>query len=101
VAGNGTAGDAGAELRWGELYNRKGLALDSAGNLYIADTQNHRIRMLTPGGAISTIAGTGTERLQRRWRRRGGRGAEYPSAVAVDAAGTSTSRTPATTACAW
>ena len=37
----------------------QGLALDNSGNLYIADTWNHRIRMLTPTGTISTIAGTG------------------------------------------
>src|SRR3712207_2544231 len=33
--------------------------MDSSGNLYIADANNYKIRKVTPGGAISTIAGTG------------------------------------------
>ena len=37
-----------------------GLATDSAGNVYIADSQNDCIRMVTPGGQIMTVAGTGT-----------------------------------------
>src|SRR5439155_1010182 len=37
-----------------------GVALDPAGNLYIADRDNQRIRRVTPGGTISTYAGTGT-----------------------------------------
>ena len=38
-----------------------GIAEDSDGNLYIADTANHRIRMITSDGVISTIAGSGIE----------------------------------------
>jgi len=62
VAGDGTAGYSGdgqkalsAKLRWPE-----GLGLDKAGNLYIADTNNHCLRKVTPDGIITTIAGTGT-----------------------------------------
>src|SRR5262249_14367374 len=36
-----------------------GVALDSAGNVYIADQANHRIRKVTPDGTISTVVGTG------------------------------------------
>src|SRR3569832_1089223 len=35
------------------------IAADSHGNLFIADAYNHRIRMMTPDGTVTTIAGTG------------------------------------------
>ena len=37
-----------------------GVAVDTAGNVYICDTDNARIRMVTPDGIIHTIAGSGT-----------------------------------------
>ena len=63
VAGNGTqghSGDGGLATN-AELYQPDGVAVDDAGNLYIADTNNHRIRKVAVGtGTISTVAGNGT-----------------------------------------
>jgi uncharacterized protein (TIGR03437 family) len=58
--GYGAAGDGGAAAQ-SQLSYPKGLAIDKQGNLFVADAQNHRIRKVTPGGAISTVAGTGVQ----------------------------------------
>lgn len=63
VAGNGVAGFSGdGEAATAAMLNRpQAVALDTAGNLIIADTQNRRIRKVDALGVISTIAGTGVE----------------------------------------
>ncbi len=61
VAGNGVpgfSGDGGPALS-ASLNGPEGIALDTAGNLYIADTFNHRVRLVAPDGTISTFAGNG------------------------------------------
>ena len=61
-AGSGVAnysGDGGPATS-ADLNRPFGICLDAAGNLFIADNENHRIRKVTPGGAITTVAGTGT-----------------------------------------
>jgi sugar lactone lactonase YvrE len=61
VAGDGTSGYTGdgGSATSAELYFPNGVAVDASGNLYIADTYNNRIRKVTPGGTITTIAGNG------------------------------------------
>ena len=61
VAGNGKAdfsGD-GAAATDAALNGPRGLFLDPSGSLYIADSGNNRIRLVTPAGTISTVAGNG------------------------------------------
>src|SRR5260221_31449 len=61
VAGDGVqrfSGDGGPALA-ASLSAPSGLAFDSAGNLYVADAGNNRVRKITPDGLISTAAGDG------------------------------------------
>jgi sugar lactone lactonase YvrE len=88
VAGNGSYGYSGdgQPATSAKLNGPYGIAVDSSGNLYIADRSNFRIRMVSTSGIISTVAGSGccyggdngaaTEALLY-----------YPSGVAVDASG--------------
>lgn len=89
LAGNGVAGYTGDNTiaSRSQLNSPDGLAFDSAGNLYIADTGNHAIRRIS-GGVMSTVAGTGSPG-------NGGDGGSatqatlfQPNAVAVDRGGT-------------
>ena len=62
VAGNGTAafsGDNGAAAT-ASLSEPFGVAVDAAGNVYVADTSNHRVRKVDTSGMITTVAGKGT-----------------------------------------
>jgi len=60
-AGTGSAGFSGdgGQAVSAQLTLPRGIAFDNAGNLYIADTGNHRVRKVTPGGQITTVAGEG------------------------------------------
>lgn len=57
-AGSDLVGDGGVAVE-AQLSDVRGIAADSHGNVYIADTANHRVRKVTPEGLISTVAGTG------------------------------------------
>lgn len=62
VAGNGTLGFSGdnGPATQAQIGGAFGVAVDSAGNFYIADTNNQRIRKVDTTGTITTVAGNGT-----------------------------------------
>jgi DNA-binding CsgD family transcriptional regulator/sugar lactone lactonase YvrE len=64
-AGTGTAGNAGdgGPAAQAQLNMPQGLAVDSAGNVYIADTLNNRVRRVDVDGTITTVAGAGEPTL--------------------------------------
>lgn len=62
VAGTGTAGfggDGGPAVK-AELDTPNGMAVAPNGTIYVADTDNNRVRAISPSGTISTVAGNGT-----------------------------------------
>ena len=88
-AGNGNAGFGGDGGAAGsaQLNSPLGLAVDTAGNLYIADSGNARVRRVTAAGNISTVAGNGTSGFGGDGGSATGANLNTPSDVAVDAAG--------------
>ena len=85
LAGASTYGFAegnGTNARFNDPW---GMMINAAGNIYVADGGNHRIRMVTPAGAVSTFAGTGTSGLVNSTVAYAQ--FDYPAAVAQDAAG--------------
>lgn len=89
IAGNGTAGYVadGVAATSTQLNNPTGIAVDAAGNVYIADASNNRVRKVSTAGIITTVAGSGVAGYS-------GDGAaatlaqlKYPTSVAADNAG--------------
>ena len=58
AAGDGTAGDTDGPAGAARFSRPTGLAVDGSGKIYVADTDNHRIRVVD-GGQVSTLAGAG------------------------------------------
>lgn len=79
---NGSTDGAGTDAKFG--YGEKGLTIDTSGNIFVADSVNHRIRKITPAGIVSTFAGS-TEGYADGI----GTAAKfyYPSGIATDVAG--------------
>ncbi|TVZ57231.1 putative secreted protein (Por secretion system target) [Lutibacter sp. Hel_I_33_5] len=96
IIGSSVAGEvttlAGSSLGFAEgngatakFYNPLGVVVDAAGTVYVADTNNHRIRKISPSGEVTTLAGSTSGFAD-------GNGASaqfnFPRGVAIDAAGT-------------
>ncbi len=66
-----------------------GLAVDSAGNVYVADMSNHNIRKITPAGVVTTLAGAANTYNSPGHADGSGRAAQFnhPTGVVVDSAG--------------
>jgi|HubBroStandDraft_6_1064221.scaffolds.fasta_scaffold25382_3 uncharacterized protein (TIGR03437 family) len=64
---NGFSGDGGPATS-AELSSPTGVAVDAAGNLYIADGPNSRIRRVSPSGIITTFAGNGDPSVLSPWQ---------------------------------
>ena len=82
LAGNGILTYLDGPAASASFSSAKGLSVDAAGDILVADQANQRIRLISSGGAVSTIAGSGTAGEVD------GKGVAaqfyYPSAVAVD-----------------
>jgi hypothetical protein len=88
AAGGGTQGlGDGGPATSAKLYGPPRIAVDAAGNLFIADSSNQRIRKVTAGGVISTVAGNGSPGYSGDGGPATSAQLNYPDSVAVDAAG--------------
>src|SRR5436190_6705279 len=86
LAGNGYIGSGDGNGFGAQFYSPQGVALDRAGNIYVADTENHTLRKVSPSGVVTTLAGkAGTSGSSD------GTGStarfKWPWGVAVDSAG--------------
>jgi sugar lactone lactonase YvrE len=84
-AGNGTVNPADTSLIANTFTDPAAVAVDAAGNIYVADSGDNLVRKVTPQGVISTIAGSGTKGFAN------GTGVvasfNNPLGIAVDASG--------------
>jgi uncharacterized protein (TIGR03437 family) len=89
VAGDTTRGflGDGGSARNAWMNSPEGVAVDSTGNLYIADTYNNRVRKVTSDGNINTVAGSGNEIYAGDNGPATGAGMGLPPDVAVDRLG--------------
>jgi RHS repeat-associated protein len=85
-AEDGYSGDGGPATE-AQLYLPSGLAFDASGNLYIADSSNHRIRKIDQNGIITTVAGNGREGFGGDGREATSAKLNHPRDVTFDAAG--------------
>ncbi|MCX6631968.1 MAG: hypothetical protein NTW28_30535 [Candidatus Solibacter sp.] len=85
VAGSSRIGDGGPALA-AQFSNVQGIAIDRLGNLYLSDTDNHRVRKVS-GGVVTTIAGTGVAGWNGDGKSALNAQLNFPYGLALDAAG--------------
>ena len=83
----GVTGSLDGQRAAAQFNNPTGVAVDSNGNVYVADSNNDTIRMITAGGAVSTIAGTPLQIGSTDGAGTTTALFNYPTGVAVDANG--------------
>src|ERR1017187_7479737 len=89
IAGTGKKASSpdGAAPTSTSLLSPRNVAVDAAGNLYIAEFEAHRVRRLTPDGRLSTVAGTGVAGWSGDGNRATAAQTNYPAGMAFDRAG--------------
>ena len=89
IGGNGSGGYSGdhGQAVAAQFSSPTGLALDNAGNLFVADTLNSVIRRIAPDGVVTTVAGNGTAGFSGDNGPATGAQLQYPEDVAVDSSG--------------
>jgi len=77
----GRGGSADGEAETAQFHTPEGVAIDGAGNVYVADSDNHAVRKITPDGVVSTLA-------SRASARSAGQGDQFqnPHRIALDEA---------------
>src|SRR5579871_1292246 len=86
VAGSSTVGDRGSATH-ASLSDAEGVTVDAAGNVFIADANDHRIRKISTDGTISTLAGDGFPGFRGDGGPASAARLNTPYGIAVDAAG--------------
>jgi sugar lactone lactonase YvrE len=81
------AGNGNREFGSGDGLDPFGMAVDGAGNVYIADLFNHRIRKVDPNGVMTTVAGNGVQGFSGDGGPAVSASLNFPHDVAIDAAG--------------
>lgn len=85
LAGSGSPGSSDGSGSSASFSSPWGIAIDSAGNVFVADSQNHKIRKISSSGVVTTFAGSGTPGSLDGQDE--GAGFDTPLGLAVDAAG--------------
>jgi gliding motility-associated-like protein len=85
IAGSGAKGSKDGTTTGASFNNPAGVAVDAAGNIYVVDSDNNKIRKISPGGGVITFAGNG------QFSSADGNGTDAgfynPHGITIDAAG--------------